>query len=116
MEYLEEIKKKFEVPIIGDIRTFKDIFAMLMELSRKQRFTLIVDEFQEFYNINPAIYSEIQRLWDLNKNESKLNLIFVGSVVRHGIIYSSAGIVFTKSMKKQIMLCALAARRRQRRT
>ena len=57
MEYLEEIKKKFEVPIIGDIRTFKDIFAMLMEISRKQRFTLIVDEFQEFYNINPAIYS-----------------------------------------------------------
>lgn len=53
MEYLEEIKKHFELPVIGEIKWFKDIFALLLELSKRERFTLIIDEFQEFYNINP---------------------------------------------------------------
>ena len=29
-------------------RTFKDIFALLLELSRKKNFTVIIDEFQVF--------------------------------------------------------------------
>ncbi|MBW1796583.1 MAG: ATP-binding protein [Deltaproteobacteria bacterium] len=80
VEYIEEIKRIFNVPVIGEIRTFKDIFALLLEISRKEHFTLIIDEFQEFYNINPSVYSEMQHLWDVNKNRSKLNLILIGSV------------------------------------
>lgn len=80
LEYLQEIKKLFDVPIIGEIRSFKDIFALLLEISRKERFTLIIDEFQEFSKINPSVYSDIQYLWDLNKDSCKLNLIFIGSV------------------------------------
>ncbi len=79
-EFLIEIKKEFNVPVIGDITKFKDIIALLLELSQKQAFTLIIDEFQEFYSINPAVYSEIQHLWDLNKSKSQLNLILIGSV------------------------------------
>ncbi|MFH0926450.1 MAG: ATP-binding protein [bacterium] len=80
IEYLEEIKKEFDVPIIGEIRTFKDIFALLQEISRNNHFTLIIDEFQEFHSINLAVFSEIQHLWDLNKEKCKLNLILIGSV------------------------------------
>lgn len=80
VEYMDEIRKQFDLPVVGEIRWFKDIFALLLELSRKERFTLIIDEFQEFYNINPAVYSEVQHLWDLNKSRSRLNLIFIGSV------------------------------------
>ena len=79
-EYLEEIKNTFEIPVYGEIRHFKDLFALLLDLARKERFTLIIDEFQEFYAVNPAIFSEIQRLWDLNKSECKMNLICIGSV------------------------------------
>ena len=61
-EYLAEIRKRFAMPVIGDIRTFKDIFALLIEISRAQRLTVIIDEFQEFLSVNPAVYSEIQRL------------------------------------------------------
>ena len=43
-------------------------------------FTLIVDEFQEFFQINPAVYSEIQHLWDITKGKCHLNLICIGSV------------------------------------
>jgi len=80
IEYLEEIRRVFDVPVIGEIRKFKDIFSLLLEISTKESFTLIVDEFQEFFHINKAVYSEIQHLWDLNKNRCRLNLILIGSI------------------------------------
>jgi len=79
-EYLEEIRKNFSIPVIGEIKTFKEIFMLLIEHARKERFTLIIDEFQEFYNINPSVYSDIQHLWDVNKSSCRLNLICIGSV------------------------------------
>lgn len=79
-EYLEEIRKRFEMPIIGEIRHFREVFALLLELAKKEPYTLIIDEFQEFFTINPAVYSEIQHLWDLNKARCKMNLICIGSV------------------------------------
>ena len=57
-EYIEEIRRIFTIPVIGEIRHFRDIFNLLIELSRTEKFTLIVDEFQEFFSINPAIYSD----------------------------------------------------------
>ncbi len=51
-----------------------------MDLSQHTHFTLIIDEFQEFANINAAIYSEMQNVWDSKKNGSKINLILCGSV------------------------------------
>jgi len=99
LEYLDEIKKKFDVPVLGDIRDFKTVFALLLEISRRERFTLIVDEFQEFYNINPAVYSEMQHLWDLHKQKSKLNLILIGSVysLMHKIFESSKEPLFGRA-------------------
>jgi AAA+ ATPase superfamily predicted ATPase len=80
LEFLEEIKKQFNFPVIGDIRYFKDIFSLLLEIAKKEKFTLIFDEFQEFFQINPSVYSDVQKLWDLNKQAIKLHVIFIGSV------------------------------------
>ena len=80
MEYLEEIRKRFTLPVMGDIRFFRDLFALLLDLSRREHVTLIIDEFQEFLNINPAVFSEIQQLWDLNKSSCRMNFICIGSV------------------------------------
>src|SRR5579864_9049169 len=33
-EFLEEIKKHFALPIIGEIKSFIDIFVLLLELSK----------------------------------------------------------------------------------
>jgi len=79
-EFLDEIARTFTLPVIGAITQFKDIFALLLEIAKKQPFVLIIDEFQEFYHINPSVYSDIQRLWDLNKFESKIQLLFLGSI------------------------------------
>jgi hypothetical protein len=51
-----------------------------MELSKTIHFTLIIDEFQEFYSVNPVIYSDMQHAWDSRKNDSKINLILCGSI------------------------------------
>ncbi len=79
-EFLKEINTHFSIPVIGEIKYFKDVFKLLLELSTQCNFTLIIDEFQEFYNINSAVFSEIQNLWDSYKAKSKINLIFIGSV------------------------------------
>src|SRR3990167_5506831 len=79
-EFLLDIQQVFDVPVIGKITQFKEIFALLLEIAKKQAFTLIIDEFQDFYKINTAIFSDIQKLWDLNKKNSKLHVIFSGSL------------------------------------
>lgn len=43
-------------------------------------YNLIIDEFQEFQNVNPAIYGDIQNIWDTNKDEARVNLMVSGSV------------------------------------
>jgi len=73
-------EKKFPLPIIGEIRRFKDLFTYLLEYAKKEKIVVIIDEFQEFFNINPAVYSELQNLWDSYKQEAKMLFIAVGSV------------------------------------
>ena len=34
MEFVEEVKQKLQVPIFGEIKTFKALFGFLMELSK----------------------------------------------------------------------------------
>lgn len=79
-DFLTEIKEKLGIPVIGEVTRFGELFKYLMELSKSNPFTLIIDEFQEFYNIAPHVYSEVQHFWDINKHESKINLIVCGSV------------------------------------
>jgi len=79
-EFSEEIETKLGIKFFGEMRKFEQLFAYLLELAKTQAFTLIIDEFQEFYKINDTIYSSIQKLWDLHKNESRVHFIACGSV------------------------------------
>ena len=63
-EFVEEIKINFTIPIIGEIKDFRTIFNLIMEIGKKEKIIVIIDEFQEFYNINPSVYFEIQNIWD----------------------------------------------------
>lgn len=78
--YRQEIADKIGLPILGKIMRFADIFDYVMQLSKQRPITLFIDEFQEFLRINPSIYSDMQRIWDINKSESHINLIVGGSV------------------------------------
>ena len=79
-EFLEEIKDKLALPIFGEIKTFENLFALLMQAAQTLSFTLVIDEFQEFERINSSIYSIMQRIWDTNKSSTKMHLILSGSI------------------------------------
>ncbi len=79
-EFAEQIRELYDDLIFGEIRNFSQIFELLLIKAKQERFVLIIDEFQEFFNINPSVYSELQKLWDKYKFQTKLNVIFIGSV------------------------------------
>lgn len=79
-DFIEEIQQKLHKTIYGEIKSFKDVFAYVMELSEERNITLIIDEFQEFYSINSSVFSDMQNIWDRNKAESKMNLVLCGSM------------------------------------
>ena len=80
LEFLEEIALKLEVKPYGTITKFEELFAYLLEIGKTKSFTLIIDEFQEFYRINESLYSSIQKLWDTHKNSTYIHLITCGSI------------------------------------
>ena len=78
--YLEEINEKLGVPTLGSSRKFSDIFRYLMKLSEVRSFTLVIDEFQDFFRVNKSVYSEMQDIWDEYEKTSKMNLVVCGSI------------------------------------
>jgi AAA+ ATPase superfamily predicted ATPase len=79
-EFALTINQALGVFIPVEIVSFRSLFQYLLELAIRQPFSLVIDEFQEFLNINPSIYHDMQNLWDQYRNRSKLNLILCGSV------------------------------------
>lgn len=79
-DFLREIGDKLGSPIIGQLNSFSEVFRLVLELAKRQPFTLVIDEFQNFLKVNPTVFSDMQRDWDLYKRESRLNLIISGSV------------------------------------
>ncbi len=47
-EFVTLIKQTLNIPIFGNIRHFRDLFALLLEYSKQSPITLIIDEFQEW--------------------------------------------------------------------
>ena len=75
-----EIEEKLGVPLLGRPDRFSQVFEYLMRLASQRHFTLVIDEFQEFYRVNKAIFSEMQKIWDLYKDSAHINLLVCGSV------------------------------------
>ena len=79
-EFTELIQTRLNVKIVGQLRDFRSVLEYLMQLSVGRHFALVIDEFQEFLNINPSVYSDMQNIWDEYKDRSKMHLILCGSV------------------------------------
>ena len=79
-EFLPTVSRVLNVFVPPEIQTFRSLFQFLMELAVHKPFNLVVDEFQEFYNINPTVYSDMQNIWDTYRQRSRMNLIVSGSV------------------------------------
>lgn len=62
------------------VDSFADVFEMLMRAGKTERYNLVIDEFQEFFYINPTIYSKMQDIWDRYKDTTFVNFVASGSV------------------------------------
>ena len=78
-EFVEHIQE-MGIPVFGELNQFKDVFDLLLSIAKDRPITLVIDEFQDFFRINPSIYSDIQNKWDRHKETTRMNLILSGSV------------------------------------
>lgn len=78
-EFAHEVEMRLNEPL-GQFTSFAQLFKVIMQLSKRLNFTLIIDEFQEFRNLNPSVFSDMQNIWDSTKEESRINLVLCGSI------------------------------------
>lgn len=77
--FCAEIERKLSV-FVPKMDSFVAVFRFLLEQGKNQKFTLVIDEFQEFININESVYSDIQNYWDQYRSTSNINFIVSGSI------------------------------------
>lgn len=101
-DFQQEIAAKLGIPIMGEVSSFGKLFEYLMILSEQHAFTLIIDEFQEFFKVVPSAYSDMQHYWDIYKEKSKINIIVCGSVysLMHKIFENQKEPLFGRSTAK----------------
>lgn len=76
----QALEEQLGIQVYGQLTHFRDLFDVIMRESQKRHFTVIFDEFQNLYKVNPAIFSEMQDIWDRTHRESHINLITMGSI------------------------------------
>ncbi len=54
-QFQQNAHEALGIQIFGTITQFKDLFEQLLIFATKEHFTLIIDEFQEFDNVNSSI-------------------------------------------------------------
>ena len=79
-EWQQIIEHTLGVHLYGSASKIADLLREVMIFSRQQQITLMIDEFQRLYEINPSIMSDIQLVWDSEKDQAHIHLIACGSV------------------------------------
>lgn len=77
--YIEEIAQKLNI-FVPPMDRFVDVFRFLMEQGTTRKFSLVIDEFQEFINVNESVYSDIQNYWDQYRTRTNINFVVSGSI------------------------------------
>lgn len=80
--FCDEVREKLGEYVPEGTTTFRSLMQLLLEIGKRRRFTLFVDEFQEFDNVSPEVFSDMQELWDRYKKDTNVCLIVSGSIFR----------------------------------
>ena len=78
-EWSNEIKNKYGEVFYGNFASFEDLVKFLFNFSKKKPIILIFDEVQNFLYSDPSAFGTFQKIFDLNKEETNVLLIFLGS-------------------------------------
>lgn len=79
-EFTKLISSQLNIHAPEGLISFREVFYFLMEQGKYFKLNLIIDEFQEFFNINPSVYSDMQNIWDSYREDTHVNLLLMGSV------------------------------------
>ena len=79
-DFREEISKKLNLPYLGEFKSLTQLLEFLFDYSRKNNLVVVFDEFQNFKSVNPSLFSDLQKFWDLNKDKSRIAIFCVGSM------------------------------------
>lgn len=80
-DFVREIHDKLHGYVPEGLMSVIGVLRHLFELAKTERFTLVIDEFQEFMTVNPSVFSDLQDLWDSYRLDTKMNLVLSGSVM-----------------------------------
>lgn len=79
-KFQQSLEEQLGIKVYGQIYHFRDLFEVIMKESIQRHFSVFFDEFQNFQKVNPAIFSEMQDIWDRYHRQSHLNLVVSGSI------------------------------------
>ena len=68
--FQRDLEQQIGLTIYGEVSSFKDLFEVIMKEAQRRHLTIVFDEFQTLYKINPAIFSNIQNVWDKYKGSA----------------------------------------------
>lgn len=79
-KFQRALEEQLGIQVYGQLTHFRDLFEVMMRESQKRHFTVVIDEFQNLHKVNPAIFSEMQDIWDRLHGKSRINLVTMGSI------------------------------------
>jgi len=80
-DFVREIQDKLHGYVPEGLKSVTGVIRHLFELAKTVKFTLVIDEFQEFTTVNPSVFSDLQNLWDSYRSDTRMNLVLSGSVL-----------------------------------
>jgi len=78
-EWSSEIKSKYGDVFYGNFDSLEDFLKFLFDFSKKNPIILIFDEVQNLLYSDQSAFGTFQKIFDLNKEDSNVLLIFLGS-------------------------------------
>lgn len=79
-QFSDTVRQSLRAYVPDGITSFVQLFEQIMVIGKTESFNLVIDEFQEFFNINSSIFSGMQDVWDRYKDTTNVNFIVSGSV------------------------------------
>lgn len=79
--WLDEICSAYHIEFPPALQTIGDVINYLMTLSREKPCVCIIDECQDFNLVDPNVWSQIQKVWDLKKAKAQMLLVMSGSII-----------------------------------
>lgn len=79
--WTQAVCRTFNTPYAPTFTKAADVIAFAMSLAKTQPAVFIIDECQAFNRWAPAFWSELQNVWDRQRDESPLLLVMSGSIV-----------------------------------